>query len=176
MHPGLAALLAALASAEVVVVRPIAAPVAPLGVVGAPLAAAAKVHAPSALQLAVPAVQPVRPGGAGRSVVTTLGLARDAARRIRPLAGATLGTAGELARTFDGSEPLASAPPEPRDLSTVRSLRFGTYNMLNLFEKVGKHVLDPDRPGRLKRISDPVAKEEWQLQEQAKAILDNDLD
>lgn len=63
-----------------------------------------------------------------------------------------------------------------RSLASLKELRVGTYNVLNLFEKVGKHVPDPRNPGRLVKVSERTPKEEWQLREQAKAILESELD
>ncbi|TBR22907.1 hypothetical protein EPO15_06965 [bacterium] len=75
------------------------------------------------------------------------------------------------------SEPSAgSAALLQRPLASLKELRVGTYNVLNLMEKVGKHVPDPDHPGRMIQISGRTPKEEWQLREQAKAILESNLD
>ena len=52
----------------------------------------------------------------------------------------------------------------------------GSYNVLNLFENVGKHVPDPDNPGKLKKISEARPKEDRSLREQGQVILENDLD
>ncbi|MBI3297277.1 MAG: hypothetical protein HYZ75_03870 [Elusimicrobia bacterium] len=63
-----------------------------------------------------------------------------------------------------------------RSLAALGRLKLGTYNVLNLFQNVGKHVPDPDRPGELKKVSDSRPKEDWQLRDQAKAILESELD
>ncbi len=88
-----------------------------------------------------------------------------------------------LVRLFDGAAsagdaagPVAAAAVPLRPLDSIRELKLGSYNVLNLFQKVGKHVPDPDNPGKLKRVSDARPKEEWSLREQGKAILENDLD
>lgn len=122
------------------------------------------------------------------SAVSSLAEARDSSP-----GGALAHASGTLGRAFDGSGVRLGAPsagasaagaeagpgargPPKRELGSISSLKLGTYNMLNLFEKVGDHAPDPDRPGRLKRVTDRVAKEERQLREQAKAILESDLD
>ncbi|TPW20037.1 MAG: hypothetical protein FD126_2089, partial [Elusimicrobia bacterium] len=63
-----------------------------------------------------------------------------------------------------------------RSLASLKELRVGTYNVLNLMEKVGKHVPDPANPGKMIKVSERTPKEEWQLREQAKAILELNLD
>ncbi len=84
---------------------------------------------------------------------------------------------------FDGAAsvgepagPAAAAGVAVRALQAIKQLKVGSYNVLNLFEKVGKHVPDPDNPGKLKKISDAQPKAERSLREQGKIILENDLD
>ncbi len=76
----------------------------------------------------------------------------------------------------DAAGPVSAAGTPKRSLDSIKSLKIGSYNVLNLFEKVGKHVPDPDNPGKMKKISDAKPKEEWSLREQGKAILESDLD
>ncbi|MEK7745478.1 MAG: hypothetical protein AAB576_02320, partial [Elusimicrobiota bacterium] len=108
--------------------------------------------------------------------------ARVDAAAVRGRGLAASGVAAVLDRTFDGSafnegEPQAPvAAPPLRSMDSIKTLRVGTYNLLNLFEKVGDHVPDPARPGRLIRVSAAVAKEESQRREQARAILESGLD
>ncbi|MDD5656786.1 MAG: hypothetical protein PHF00_05975 [Elusimicrobia bacterium] len=96
-------------------------------------------------------------------------------------------TAAELGRTFDGARPEAAAfvvwpdasaghAPAPRPIESIRELRLGSYNVENLFENVGKHVPDPQRPGRLKKISNARPKPDWALREEAGIIREQDLD
>ncbi len=108
--------------------------------------------------------------------------ARVDAAAVQGRGFAAPGVAAVLDRTFDGSafnagepgSPVAAAPV--RSLDSIKTLRVGTYNLLNLFEKVGDHVPDPARPGRLLKVSAAVAKEESQRREQARAILESGLD
>ena len=190
-----ALLLAASAGATEVALRPIAnvsVGMGVVGVIGAELAAAARVAAPTpTLQTSIPQAVVVRSvalhGNAERTVGLdggpTLRIARGFSARASALAGSDEGISQELGATFEDSralpptqDPVAAPAAAMRPLSTVQALRFGSYNMLNLFEKVGKHIPDPERPGKLKRVSDAVAKEEWQLREQARAIIETDLD
>jgi endonuclease/exonuclease/phosphatase family metal-dependent hydrolase len=81
---------------------------------------------------------------------------------------------------FSGKEvrPVLQTPGAAavRPLASIGSLRVGTYNVLNLFRQVGKHVPDPENPGRLKKVSPAREKEEWALREEARVILDSGLD
>lgn len=88
-----------------------------------------------------------------------------------------------LTGLFDGSaavgEPAGPAAPAGvplRSLESIQELKVGSYNVLNLFENVGKHVPDPDNPGKLKKISEARPKEEASLRAQGRIILENDLD
>lgn len=72
------------------------------------------------------------------------------------------------------SVPGAAAPPATRALSAVKKLRVGTYNVLNLFQKVGKYERQAD--GTMRQTSGRVDKEEASRHAQAKAILEEDLD
>jgi hypothetical protein len=88
-----------------------------------------------------------------------------------------------LAASFDGLRAQGEASPVSADgavlgfrpLSSIERLKLGTYNVLNLFEMVGKWVPDP-KTGRRTKVADRKPKEEWQLRQEAKAILDSDLD
>ncbi len=84
---------------------------------------------------------------------------------------------------FDGSAavgepvgPVASVGVPVRTLESIKQLKIGSYNVLNLFENVGKHIPDPENPGKLKKVSEAKPKEEWSLREQGKIILENGLD
>ncbi|MBI5202209.1 MAG: hypothetical protein HY925_11525 [Elusimicrobia bacterium] len=186
-----ALLLAAPALAvEVVSVQPIAGASAVMGVgaIGTQLAAPIQAGLPSSflpVSVVPQTVQAIPLAGTARAILNlnspTLGLVQGFAARAQALAGSDAKLAGELGTAFEnsGARPELQDPPAApamRDLAKIERFRFGTYNMLNLFEKVGEHVPDPERPGKLKKVSDAVAKEEWQLKEQARAILESDLD
>lgn len=83
---------------------------------------------------------------------------------------------GSVANAVVAEPSAAGGSALSRSLASLKELRVGTYNVLNLMEKVGKHVPDPANPGRMLKVSDRTPKEEWQLREQAKAILESDLD
>ncbi len=83
--------------------------------------------------------------------------------------------AAVLRAPADGPSASAAAPAAPvRPLSSIKTLRMATYNVLNLFQKVGKHERQTD--GTLRRTSAPVDKEEASRRAQAQAILSEDLD
>lgn len=69
-----------------------------------------------------------------------------------------------------------SPPRLVRSLESIQQLKVGEYNVLNLFEQVGKHVPDPDRPGYLIQVSDRKPKPEWALRQIGAIILENALD
>lgn len=84
---------------------------------------------------------------------------------------------------FDGAaaigepvDPVSAAGQPVRSLESIKQLKVGSYNVLNLFENVGKHVPDPENPGKLKKVSDVKPKDEASLRAQGKVILENDLD
>lgn len=88
-----------------------------------------------------------------------------------------------LTGLFDGAAavgeaagPAASAAAPVRSLESIKELKLGSYNVLNLFENVGKHVPDPENPGKLKKVSEARPKEEASLRAQGRIILENDLD
>lgn len=91
----------------------------------------------------------------------------------------------ELGRLFENAS-AGGSPEGPfvgaslgvavRSLESIVELKVGFYNVLNFFAKVGKHVPDPDNPGRLKKVSDAKPKPEWAVREQGRIILENDLD
>jgi len=94
-----------------------------------------------------------------------------------PLLDKAFDSAPQRSGEVSGVAALAGEASQPvRPLSSLRQLRLGTYNVLNLFAKVGKHVPDPDHPGKLKQVSERTPKEEQQRREQAKAILESGLD
>lgn len=72
--------------------------------------------------------------------------------------------------------PIAAAPAPVRDLRSIARLKTGSYNVENLFEQVGKHVPDPENPGKLKKVSDARPKPEWALAAEGRIILEHDLD
>ncbi|MFA6093308.1 MAG: hypothetical protein WCU88_10255 [Elusimicrobiota bacterium] len=61
-----------------------------------------------------------------------------------------------------------------RSLESIEELNIGTYNLLNLFQMVGKYL--QVQRGGLQQLKKPKAKEEQQRLEQGKAILDLKLD
>jgi len=96
---------------------------------------------------------------------------------LSPVFSAPALAAGLTPSLAPAPAPALAAPAVPvRSLESIKELKVGSYNVLNLFENVGKHVPDPDNPGRLKKISDARPKEDWSLREQGKVILENDLD
>ncbi|MCR4296118.1 MAG: hypothetical protein NUW21_11340, partial [Elusimicrobia bacterium] len=89
-----------------------------------------------------------------------------------------------LTGLFDGAAAVGEPPSAPaayaaapvRPLASIKELKVGAYNVLNLFENVGKHVPDPENPGKLKKISEARPKQESSLRAQGRIILENDLD
>lgn len=83
-----------------------------------------------------------------------------------------------LSAAFDGSSAKDDAVPASaqafRPLRSIQRLKMGSYNVLNLFQKVGDHTRVEG--GGMIRTSNPVDKEEASRAAQAKAILDEDLD
>ncbi|MBI2387651.1 MAG: hypothetical protein HYV14_16820 [Elusimicrobia bacterium] len=151
LAPGLTPSLAALAPALVPV---LAAPAVPLAAVPA---AAVPVQGAKA-------ITPLR------SAVKTFG------EGLSAIPAALTGLFDGAAAVGEPAGPAAAAAAPVRALSSIKELKMGSYNVLNLFENVGKHVPDPANPGKLKKISDARPKEEWSLREQGKVILENDLD
>ena len=102
--------------------------------------------------------------------------------------GNVLSAAPELGTFFDGSAQRVFAggvtdaytglsPPAPmRRLEDIKELRFGTYNVENLFRSVGKYEPDLSEPGKRDLVAQGQAKPEWQQRGVAQAILDSDLD
>ncbi|MBI5247269.1 MAG: hypothetical protein HY923_08810 [Elusimicrobia bacterium] len=146
--------------------------------------------APSLVPVLAPAIA-VAPAAAAVPVAA-IAVAASPAKAINPLRAAVSNFGEKLAQApkallglFDGSaavgdvsEPVAAAAAASpvRPLASIKQLKVGTYNLLNLFENVGKHVPDPGNPGKLVKISDAKPKEEWSLRAQGKVILDSDLD
>ena len=126
---------------------------------------------PVALQPAALPVQGVKAIAPLRSAVKTFG--EGLAAIPAALTGLFDGTAA-VGEPPVG--PTASAAAPVRSLESIKELKMGSYNVLNLFENVGKHVPDPENPGKLKKVSDARPKEESSLRAQGKVILENDLD
>lgn len=74
------------------------------------------------------------------------------------------------------SPPRAAPKLVERPLESLLELRVGTYNMLNLFEHVGKFEPDPARPGAMRQVTPAQLKAEWQLRESARAIRESAFD
>ncbi|MBI2788366.1 MAG: LOG family protein [Elusimicrobia bacterium] len=120
-----------------------------------------------------PAPAPVRGARAMeplRSAVKTFG------EGLRAIPAALTGLFDGAAAVGEPVGPAASAASPVRSLESIKELKMGSYNVLNLFENVGKHVPDPENPGKLKKISDARPKEDRSLREQGQVILENDLD
>jgi len=131
--------------------------------------------------LAAPAVPvAVRPAAAPVSGVKAIAPLRSAVRTfgesLRAIPAALTGLFDGSAAVGEPSGPAASAASPVRSLESIKELKMGSYNVLNLFESVGKHVPDPENPGKLKKVSEARPKEEASLRAQGKVILENDLD
>lgn len=135
-----------------------AAAVPAVAVVAAPVAAAAV------------AVQNARAVAPLRSAVKNFG------EKLAGAPAALLGLFDGAVAAGEAADPVSAAALPLRSLESIKELKMGSYNVLNLFENVGKHVPDPDNPGKLKKISDARPKEDWSLREQGKVILENNLD
>lgn len=122
--------------------------------------------------------------------VAVLAVPVPGAKAITPLQSAVQIFDGEpraippaLTGLFDGAaatgepeSPVSAADFPVRALETIQQLKMGSYNVANLFERVGAHVPDPAHPGKLKKISDAQPKPEWAMREEGRIILENDLD
>jgi ATP/ADP translocase/endonuclease/exonuclease/phosphatase family metal-dependent hydrolase len=149
-------------------VRAVAAPaVAPAALVAKPVAAAQAAQAAApALQAFTAQLADTKPSG-DMAAAPLLGGFFDASLSKGSPSNAVVAERSAA----EGSGVLLQ-----RSLASLKELRVGTYNVLNLMEKVGKHVPDPASPGRMIKVSERSPKEEWQLREQAKAILESNLD
>lgn len=137
--------------------------------------------APSAIAVA-PRVQAAPEARAAEALPAALpSLQATASQVAEPGASA----AASLSARFDGTalKPEAADPVsgEPstlglRPLSSIQELRMGTYNVLNLFQMVGKWVPDPHRHGKRNKVAEAKNKHDHQLREEAKVILEADLD
>lgn len=199
----LAVLLVLPASAQVTVEGRIAAPATTVvPVIGSPLTSPAALAAPSVSLLAPSVVPPFAPSDLSVVAPVALSAAKPTAlKALTPAAskarspvqalktavagfGEKLATAPKALATLfeaaskdgDVSGPVVVAETPKRRLSDIRSLRVGTYNVLNLFSSVGQHVPDPETPGKLKKVSDAKPKEDWSLRAQGQVILENRLD
>ncbi|MDD5304000.1 MAG: LOG family protein [Elusimicrobia bacterium] len=162
LNPGLSspALATGLApSLSPALIPVLAAPAAPLAV--APLAVRALAPVPAQ---GAKAIAPLR------SAVRTFG------DGLRAIPSALAGLFDGAAAVGEPEGPVSSAGVPVRTLQSITQLKVGSYNVENLFEQVGKHVPDPENPGKLKKISDAKPKPEWALREEGKIILENDLD
>jgi len=63
-----------------------------------------------------------------------------------------------------------------RSLESIRELRFGTYNVENLFQSAGRYVPDLSHPGKRNKVSPAQPKPKAKQRGVARAILDADLD
>lgn len=126
--------------------------------------------------LAVPAAVPrlAAPALSPSALAPSLSAASLTPALPAPAAGPSFSPDVAPALAAPQAGPPVAAAPVPRRLDQIRSLRIGTYNVLNLFQKVGKHERRAD--GSLERVSGPVDKEEQSRRDQAKAILDEGLD
>lgn len=109
---------------------------------------------------------------AGSPVVAPTLMAEQASAILEKQSAEPGSAVAELGTLFDGSQKaaLSAAAEYPeRPLTSIAELKLGTYNVLNLFEMVGKWVHG-------KKVEDKKLKAEWQLKESAKAILESDLD
>lgn len=156
LDPGLAA--PALASSLTPALAPALVPV-----LAAPAAPAALRPAAAPVQGA-PAIAPLR------SAVKTFG------EGLRAIPAALTGLFDGAAAAGEAAGPAASAAAPVRPLASIKELKVGSYNVLNLFESVGKHVPDPENPGKLKKVSAAEPKAERSLRAQGRIILENDLD
>ncbi|UPT73584.1 MAG: hypothetical protein M0D55_17245 [Elusimicrobiota bacterium] len=188
-----ALLLAAPLSAQVVSVKTTVPSVsgAPGVSLQAPALSAPSSLAPSLSASLTPALVPPAPAPALALPAPVIPVsATPAAAPVSALKTAVAGFGHKLvqapaviARLFDGaasageaSGPVSAAAEPVRSLSSIRQLKLGSYNVLNLFQNVGKHVPDETNPGKLKKVSDAAPKEEWSLRAQGQVILENDLD
>lgn len=138
------------AAAQLRAVPRVAAPVAPAF---APrLAAPSLAPLPSSSLLPAASLTPTASVAPAPSVLERLGAAADAPRPADPVPGAAV----------------------PRSLASIKTLRIGTYNVLNLFQKVGKHERRAD--GSFEQVSGPVDKEEASREAQARVIREEGLD
>ena len=135
--------------------------------------------------LAAPSLIPA-PALAPAPAVTVEASLQDFGAQLAPLAQGEAHTAAlsqTLGGFFDGSAalpeasvPAEASPVQKRALSSIKQLKVGTYNVLNLFNSVGKHEPDPANPGKLKQVTPAAPKDDAALRGEGKAILESDLD
>lgn len=137
----------------------------------APMPVLAAPAAPLAVRaLAAVPVQGAKAISPLRSAVRTFGDGLSA------IPSALTGLFDGAAATGEPADPVSAAGVPVRSLAAIKQLKVGSYNVENLYEQVGKHVPDPENPGKLKKISDAKPKPEWALREEGRIILENDLD
>jgi len=140
------------------------------------LAAPAIPAAVQAQAVAAAAAVPVAPVRGAKAIAPLRSTVKTFAAGLRGIPAALSGLFDGAAAVGEPSSPVAAAGFAVRTLESIKQLKVGSYNVLNLFENVGKHVPDPDNPGKLKKISDAKPKNEASLRAQGKVILENDLD
>ncbi len=180
-----ALLLASPLSAQVVAVKP---PVAVLtgapGIISFQAPALAADLTPSimpALRLAGPAAPAAAPAPAvpvpGAQAIAPLQSAvRTFDDGLRPVPSVLSGLFDGAAAVGEPASPVSAAGFPVRALAAIKQLKMGSYNVANLFERVGAHIPDPANPGKLKKVSDAQPKPEWAMREEGKIILESDLD